>query len=296
MKLDAHPPTSQALRDRAPQLASTSAMTMPSLLDDPCAQLLAGWEAAPASPALRRNAMRGRLMDRVNEAAGAARAFTTLRRHQLRAQPVCDGVVRWPLHENRDRARRPGEPMRSMLIELGTEAGCLLEGRPAQGAALRREWLVLRGELTVDGDALRARSYLVRQDGDPVARLHSARGALVYLREVPADGIEPRLLQHDDPSRWVEFGPGIRRRVMWRCGEEAAMLYQAAAGARVPLHDHLHDEECLMLDGELFLDDILLRGGEYQLAPAGTRHGGVFTDTGAVLFAHGDLDLQLPAD
>ena len=41
---------------------------------------------------------------------------------------------------------------------------------------------------------------------------------------------------------------------------EAAMLYYAAPGAAVPGHGHRRDEECLMLEGELFLDDQLRKG------------------------------------
>ena len=47
-----------------------------------------------------------------------------------------------------------------------------------------------------------------------------------------------------------------------------------------------------MLQGELFLDDLLLQPGDYQLAPAGTGHRITQTDTGIVIYAHGDLDLQ----
>jgi quercetin dioxygenase-like cupin family protein len=60
----------------------------------------------------------------------------------------------------------------------------------------------------------------------------------------------------------------------------------------VPLHGHGHDEECLMVQGELFLDDVLLQPGDYQLAPAGSMHRVTETDRGAILFAHGDLELQ----
>jgi hypothetical protein len=47
-----------------------------------------------------------------------------------------------------------------------------------------------------------------------------------------------------------------------------------------------------MVEGELFLDDVLLQAGDYQLAPAGTGHHMTETDTGVVLYAHGDLDLR----
>jgi hypothetical protein len=48
-----------------------------------------------------------------------------------------------------------------------------------------------------------------------------------------------------------------------------------------------------MLRGDLFLDDVLLRALDWQLAPAGSEHQSVSTDVGGLLFAHGDIDLQL---
>ena len=76
----------------------------------------------------------------------------------------------------------------------------------------------------------------------------------------------------DFMAGWPAFAPGIRRRVLWQRDGQAALLYHAQAGAQVPHHTHGHDEECLMVQGELFLDDVLLQPGDYQLAPAGTGH------------------------
>ena len=36
----------------------------------------------------------------------------------------------------------------------------------------------------------------------------------------------------------------------------------------------------------------VLQAGDYQLAPAGSGHRITHTDTGVVIYAHGDLDLQ----
>ena len=99
----------------------------------------------------------------------------------------------------------------------------------------------------------------------------------------------------DATAGWPDFAPGIQRRVLWHRDGLAAMLYYAQPGASVPRHTHGHDEECLMVQGELFLDDMLLRAGDYQLAPAGTAHRLTETDTGVVLYAHGDLDLRFVA-
>ena len=99
--------------------------------------------------------------------------------------------------------------------------------------------------------------------------------------------------QRADVAEWLDYAPGIRRRLMWRQGAQAAMLYHALPGAAVPHHGHAHDEECLMLAGDFFLDEVLLRPLDYQLAPAGSAHRVSATDTGVVVYAHGDIDLAL---
>lgn len=44
------------------------------------------------------------------------------------------------------------------------------------------------------------------------------------------------------------------------------MRVRFAAGASVPDHGHALNEDCLMLQGEMFFGDILLRAGDYQVA------------------------------
>ena len=63
-----------------------------------------------------------------------------------------------------------------------------------------------------------------------------------------------------------------------------------APGASVPDHGHALDEDCLVLQGEMFLGDILLRTGDYQLAPSGGSHFGETSDVGVLFFFHGALD------
>jgi anti-sigma factor ChrR (cupin superfamily) len=118
----------------------------------------------------------------------------------------------------------------------------------------------------------------------------------MLLRERPQpveQGGDGSVLSRDAPGLWHDHAPLLKRRVLWQQGPLAAMLWLASPGADVPQHRHGHDEECLMLRGDLFQDDCLLRQGDYQLAPAGSAHVTVTTDTGALIYAHGDLDMQV---
>jgi quercetin dioxygenase-like cupin family protein len=149
------------------------------------------------------------------------------------------------------------------------------------------EWLVLRGECVLDGVSLATLDLLRRAPsrGEPV--LSSASGATVYVRNSGTAAMSSQISRARD-AVWAEFGPGIRRRVVWQQGSETCYLAHAEAGASVPAHGHHVDEECLMLEGELFLGDILLRAGEFQLAPAGLEHGIVQAASETLLYVRGD--------
>jgi quercetin dioxygenase-like cupin family protein len=238
--------------------------------------------------------LRRRLLDRVARSAAAAAALTTCRPDRLARLPIAPGVGARELYlSDPARARRQGEPTRVRLVDLAAGANW----QPGM-AAHRREMLVLRGQLRHDGRAVAERDFAFIPGGSDAGRLETTHGALLYWREAPAGAAaagEPGGVRWviDDAAGWADYAPGIRRRVLWQQGPEAAMLYCAEAGAAVPQHSHGHDEECLMLRGDVFLDDVLLRPLDWQLAPAGSGHRSVSTDVGGVLFAHGDVDLQL---
>ncbi len=252
------------------------------------------WQSSvPAAPA---PAARLRLLAR---AAGTlpreAELVTRRRRGSLRTA-VAPGATAQTLYlQPASRPGRPGEPHRVRLLELAPGTALQPQDWCSQAAQQHhRELLVLQGEVEVDGLVLSLRDFHLLPAGAPTPALHSAQGALLFVREAQVSdspGATP-LTVRDALAGWPDFAPGIQRRVLWQHAGQASMLYLAQPGALVPLHQHGHDEECLMVQGELFLDDLLLQPGDYQLAPAGSAHRSTETDTGAVIYAHGDLDLQ----
>lgn len=256
------------------------------LLAEPLASALSGWTGAPPVR------LRERLLGRVARSARAASAFVTVRRAAAAAEPLGPGVQARHLYDAGGDPRRPGEPRRVRLIEIAP--GSIWSADEA-ATGDRDEWLLLAGRVEFDGELLGGLDYRHHGAGAKAPRLRGIERAIVYRREAPqrdASAAAGATVRHAETA-WEDFGPGIRRRVLWRAEGEASLLYHSLPGASVPAHGHDHDEECLMVDGELFLDDVLLRRWDWQLAPAGSRHGGVYTDTGVVLFAHGDLDLKL---
>ena len=291
-------------------VAAADTQALAQLLAEPLAQ---AW-ALPAVPA-GADALRSRLLGRAAASRQAERGFVTVRRRGLARQTLADGVVaQWLYAAPPDPGLRPGEPLRVRLIELASGA-CIspdllgpdpqdAEGRPLP---CRREWLLLSGAVSLGEQALgvqtlSARDYHLTPAGQPLPTWICQSPALLFLRESADTAPPPSPEQaeraftlRDADAGWPDFAPGVQRRVLWQRGGQAALLYLAQAGAQVPQHRHGHDEECLMLQGELYLDDLLLQAGDYQLAPAGSGHRITQTDAGAVIYAHGDVDFQFVA-
>lgn len=267
------------------------------VLDEQTLQLLQGLLAGAAFGAAESRAaagLRGRLLDRVQRSAAAAAAF-----HTVRGAALWRGIgagAREQLLYRRDVAHsaRRGEPLRVRRVMLAATARCEMTDVAPH---TRCEWLLIAGEARVDEEPLRRLDYHVTHRVRGPRLRAGASGACLFLREAAQDlqPIERDPAPHtarDAACAWHAYAPGIERRVLWRSGREAALLYRVLPGAAVPGHHHGHDEECLMLEGDAFIDDVLLRQGEYQLAPAGTRHSGVSSDTGGLIYAHGDVELE----
>lgn len=266
-----------------------------TLLGEPFAR---AWARTPADG----DAPRQRLMQRLAASLQAEAGMVTARRRRARPELLAAGVQVQTLYRAAAGTLRPGEPRRARLIELAEGAPLRPEllGDDAALRASHREWLVLDGRITrvaANEPALTARDYHVTPAGQATPQWRADARTLLFLRESdqPALAGDRPLTVRDAEAGWPNYAPGIRRRVLWARDGQAALLYRADAGAAVPQHTHGHDEECLMVEGELFLDDTLLQRGDYQLAPAGSGHRITATDTGVVIYAHGDLDLRFVA-
>jgi quercetin dioxygenase-like cupin family protein len=255
------------------------------LLDEPFASL---WSSV--GPSNREAAMREQLLEKVKDSHRASLAMHTARVSRLTPIELADGVKARTLYlATPGVALRPGEPVRVQMIDLAPGSRWTEPSSNHQ-----REWLVLRGQVQLGEELLGLRDHQVAPLGWPCRELSSSTGAQLFLREsldTAPVGQPPRTVR-DEQAGWPDFVPGIQRRVMWQQDGAASMLYLAQPGANIPLHSHGHDEECLMVQGELYLDDVLLMPGDYQLAPSGTRHHTTHTPTGVVLYAHGDANLK----
>lgn len=98
--------------------------------------------------------------------------------------------------------------------------------------------------------------------------------------ETPADHL---VTVTREAGEWVETGPGNSIKVLRSDDETMSMLVRLEPGTTFPKHYHPADEETYVIEGETWFGDIHLVAGDYHLAPKGTTHGEVRTETGCVL-------------
>jgi quercetin dioxygenase-like cupin family protein len=261
----------------------------------------AGLQSAPPSTELRTQ-----LLQRVAASAAAHASFQTVRREAGAWHPLAPGVQR--------RELRRDEQATVELLRVADGAAL-----PPSADAEAIECLLIEGELhdTLCDTALPVRSHVL---------LPGAGAALAPLADLPWRARGPvllyRRLLHVAPSQmplaearwwqrgltqtaarqaqgqtpwqapgpWVRSGPGVQVMPLFAQRHVVSMLVQFEAGARVPDHGHELDEDCLVLAGEMFLGDILLRAGDYQLAPAGGSHVNETSDVGVCFYFHGAID------
>ncbi|MEW6039513.1 MAG: cupin domain-containing protein [Pseudomonadota bacterium] len=249
---------------------------------------------APIEPSSgRKEALRAGLMERITRSVAEQAGLLTVRLKDGAWQTLRTGVRFKPLWT--------GPAGSSVLIEFAPGASL-----PAHRHNWLEEGIVLRGGLQMGSLELGPLDYHLSPAGSRHESIRSRQGALAYLRGTSLGRkssvlgeLLGGLLPFGGPATatvfakmedWVEVGEGVMKKDLCADGTLASRFYRLEPGARVPAHSHLQDEECMMLEGEVFLGDILLCAGEYQLAPVGSRHGEVYSDVGATLFVRGARD------
>ena len=249
----------------------------------------------PARPAGQREvALRLAVLERVRRSALAHRDYLTVRREDEAPQRSAEGAT--------SRILRADAGMRVAIVHLAH--GVPLPWPPD---ATAQELLVLDGALASDGMVpvtAGGHAYSVRLRNEPGAPLHAVGETTVYVRQCLVDpgslpalearwwSLATRPVAWIDPGRqrWLRASEGVEVLPLRGDSEVVSMLVRFAPGAAVADHHHALDEDCLVLGGEMFLGDILLRSGDYQLAPAGGSHFGETSDVGVLFFFHGALD------
>jgi anti-sigma factor ChrR (cupin superfamily) len=84
---------------------------------------------------------------------------------------------------------------------------------------------------------------------------------------------------------WRPFVAGSEMKVLFDDGVQRSWLVRLQAGSELPPHAHDEGgEECVVLEGEVWVNGLRYVRGDYTLALRGSVHHSVRTTTGALFF------------
>lgn len=138
-----------------------------------------------------------------------------------------------------------------------------------------------------DADLLAAALAGLLRDAPPEPSVATAlRG-----RILAAAGRSRTQVVRADEGDWLEFLPGIRIKSLRRDehAQTQTSLWRLEAGAVIPPHPHVSEEECLVLEGTIVHDGVEYHAGDYLLADRVERHKAFTSPAGALLMIRGEL-------
>jgi quercetin dioxygenase-like cupin family protein len=94
----------------------------------------------------------------------------------------------------------------------------------------------------------------------------------------------PHQTVRDEEGDWQEIAPLVEMKVLFRNAQAEAIMYRLHPGAELPGHEHPTDEECMMLEGEMWIGDLRLRAGDFHFGCQGVGHAGIHSPQGALLY------------
>jgi anti-sigma factor ChrR (cupin superfamily) len=137
-----------------------------------------------------------------------------------------------------------------------------------------------------------------------VARLLLAAIAPAELAQADRDAMHGRILERiteEAPPgtvtvraadmQWVSAGPGVEVKVLRidRERRDQTVLIRMQPGAVVVGHRHTQEEECLILEGEVFIGNHRLSQGDMHVAAAGAVHAPIHAPHGALLMIRSEM-------
>jgi anti-sigma factor ChrR (cupin superfamily) len=251
--------------------------------------------AAKTNPTLARIAQA--LSQRAAESRAQEQGLVTIRATDTPWTSLADGLHMRELYRSTTpQSLRPGEPLAVELWHVDAGFDVTLPTEDNRSI----EWLLVRGDLEFDGRALQAVCSFFESPGARTRRMRSTRGAVLYRRmagastptagATAADAARATAFTHQlQPTRWEPMMEGVERMMLWNDGQQEAYVIRARAGASAPGHRHAMDEECLVLMGEMYFGDQLMRAGDFQLAAAGRDHATITAHTDALLYQRGEV-------
>ncbi len=115
---------------------------------------------------------------------------------------------------------------------------------------------------------------------------HALRAKMLARIHNNPTSMKDLITLRSDEGKWIQMRPGIEVKLLFqdKNSKSRSLLMRVHAGATFPAHEHDGVEECLVLEGEFNMGDLILRAGDYHLAPQGAAHADLSSRTGALLF------------
>lgn len=88
-------------------------------------------------------------------------------------------------------------------------------------------------------------------------------------------------------GEWIKIAEGVTLKLLHKSSQGKSFLIKMAENAKISTHQHVSDEESFVLEGEVTLDGVLCRKGDYHFAPAGSMHQEIVTASGCTLLIRG---------
>ena len=90
---------------------------------------------------------------------------------------------------------------------------------------------------------------------------------------------------------WQDYAPGVQIKVLHQEPKLSSMtfLVRMAPDSVVPLHDHVQEEHCLVLDGEASMGEHILHAGDWHVALPGSTHHNFSSRTGCLLLIRAEM-------
>jgi anti-sigma factor ChrR (cupin superfamily) len=116
----------------------------------------------------------------------------------------------------------------------------------------------------------------------PTRREHLRGRMLARLRELAPSGT--RTVRAGD-GEWRAFAPGVSIKLLRSdaVADNVTAVIRMMPGATLAAHVHHQAEECLLLDGEIFIGTHRLSVGDMHVAATGTVHAAITSPRGALM-------------
>jgi anti-sigma factor ChrR (cupin superfamily) len=140
---------------------------------------------------------------------------------------------------------------------------------------------------------------------DPASAVRLAAAiAPADLSQADRDAMHARIMrriQHEAPPgtttiraadmHWVSAGPGVDVKVLRTDAgrNDQTVLIRMQPGAVVVGHPHTQEEECLVLEGEVFIGEYHLGQGDMHVARPGAVHAPIRAPRGALLMIRSEM-------